>query len=469
MRAVAVVFCVLVGLVAANARGGPEQTQVGPVLQFPSAKGPFRLRLEVALDGASSTTPWERFLDNLFDFFDRDGDGSLSQVEVGRMPPLPLPRGRELTIDFAQLDADGDGKGTRAELKSFCRRHGFAPVIAIVEPPSAEDVSLADIILRRLDIDGDGKLTRDELRGAPQRLRKYDLNEDEYLEVSELLAGSSPAADPGSAQIELSDPGATAEGVLRLDLGVHARATVEGNRQYLSLATAPDFPGVHRWHGPDSRWSLTVRTARRTPEMRSAREFLVALFKEALGDQQALPRAAVEREPTLSGLQELFRYADRNGDERLDLAELEGYLQLVEKGVAAQVWVTVRDHGRNPFPFLDTDGDGRLSYQEVARAPDLLAGAATVCDGPQRHYEISLRGPQATSWGGVPLPAVIRKGGKASVEGLRPPAWFAAMDVNRDGVISPREFLGPLEVFRKLDADGDGVISLEEALRASDR
>jgi hypothetical protein len=105
----------------------------------------------------------------------------------------------------------------------------------------------------------------------------------------------------------------------------------------------------------------------------------------------------------------------------------------------------------------------------VARAPDLLAGAATGLNGPQRHYEISLRGPQATSWGGVPLPAVIRKGRKDSVEGPRPPAWFAAMDVNRDGVISPREFLGSPEVFRKLDADGDGVISLEEALRASDR
>jgi hypothetical protein len=43
------------------------------------------------------------------------------------------------------------------------------------------------------------------------------------------------------------------------------------------------------------------------------------------------------------------------------------------------------------------------------------------------------------------------------------------MDRNRDGVISPREFIGPPELFRKLDVDGDGVISPEEAARAMKR
>jgi hypothetical protein len=43
------------------------------------------------------------------------------------------------------------------------------------------------------------------------------------------------------------------------------------------------------------------------------------------------------------------------------------------------------------------------------------------------------------------------------------------MDRNGDGVISPREFLGPPELFRKLDADGDGAISPAEAARAISR
>src|SRR6185437_4376532 len=41
--------------------------------------------------------------------------------------------------------------------------------------------------------------------------------------------------------------------------------------------------------------------------------------------------------------------------------------------------------------------------------------------------------------------------------------WFSKMDRNRDGDLSPREFLGTVEDFRKLDTDGDGLISVEEA------
>ncbi len=37
------------------------------------------------------------------------------------------------------------------------------------------------------------------------------------------------------------------------------------------------------------------------------------------------------------------------------------------------------------------------------------------------------------------------------------------MDRNRDGDLSPREFIGPRAMFRRLDADGDGLIDASEA------
>ena len=43
------------------------------------------------------------------------------------------------------------------------------------------------------------------------------------------------------------------------------------------------------------------------------------------------------------------------------------------------------------------------------------------------------------------------------------PRWFTAMDANGDGVVSPREFLGPAEKFTPLDANGDGLLDASEA------
>src|SRR5205823_4338992 len=47
----------------------------------------------------------------------------------------------------------------------------------------------------------------------------------------------------------------------------------------------------------------------------------------------------------------------------------------------------------------------------------------------------------------------------------RGPLWFRKMDLNGDGDVSPREFLGTQEEFRRIDTDGDGLISVEEAER----
>src|SRR5262249_35290080 len=137
MRLTAAV-CVLVSATFAWCADG-EKTPAGPVLLLPDATSPCRLRLDVTVDGKPPTAAWEDFLDRLLDFFDRDGDGCLSRAEADRMFLLPLPGRNKLTIDFARLDANGDGKASRAELKAYCLANGFTPVVTVLEPVSEVD------------------------------------------------------------------------------------------------------------------------------------------------------------------------------------------------------------------------------------------------------------------------------------------------------------------------------------------
>src|SRR5262249_53758952 len=142
MRFAAIAFSLLMGsglawiskpdADAGKEPGGSGQTPpacaVGPVLLVSEAKEPFRLRLDVDDDSQPLSVAWDRFLNCLFDWFDQDGDGALNQMEVNGIFPLPLPGGKDLAIDFAKLDTDGDRKVNRAALKAFCHKNGYSPV-----------------------------------------------------------------------------------------------------------------------------------------------------------------------------------------------------------------------------------------------------------------------------------------------------------------------------------------------------
>jgi Ca2+-binding EF-hand superfamily protein len=252
---------------------------------------------------------------------------------------------------------------------------------------------------------------------------------------------------------------AAPDGTLRLTLGGKA----------VLASGAPDFrlsPDGARLNVPGGVCSVDVEWTDPAVGFRAAKGFYLAQFKGAAGDKPA-PKSLFEDDPTAQVLAGLFDAADRDGDGKLALAELEAFFDLVERGIGCRVIVTVADRGRNLFDRFDADGDGRLDLGELLRGgrtlPAELAGEKPLeRSAVPASYRLGAgRGPVGDSFGPVPFGAAPRSKPPAAVP-ARGPAWFRAMDRNGDGFVSAQEFVGPPDLFAKLDTNGDGRISVDE-------
>jgi Ca2+-binding EF-hand superfamily protein len=128
------------------------------------------------------------------------------------------------------------------------------------------------------------------------------------------------------------------------------------------------------------------------------------------------------------------------------------------------------DRGPCLFELLDTNRDKHLGVRELRDAWKNLAAWDANKDGAISKDEVP-RLLQVTISCGRPA----RLGAIDGIEGgLEPaekerqagPLWFRKMDVNGDGDVSRREWLGTEEDFRRIDTDGDGLIDAQEAAMA---
>jgi Ca2+-binding EF-hand superfamily protein len=399
--------------------------------------------------------------DATFARLDADGDGVLSHAELERT-----------SESLRKFDQNDDDVVSRAELMPF--QNPAIPVAALRtrnEPasnvvlvrPNESRLQLAQEVVDRLDKGGprgtgveDQRLSQSESRLERGTFAALDVNDDESIDSDELMR----FLDRLEPDIEL---------IVRLGPPVLNHYAVELVGPAVEGQTGS--PGAHVLRTGDKLLTIAlenleidVQTEPIQEDFRVARVLAQAALRGLdRDDNKSLSLAEVQaQEPFRS----LFGLIDRNADGEIAWEEIELGLRLLEELSHGQVKLGVNDRGMMLFGNIDTDNDDRLSIRELRTAGWRLESCDHNGDGRLSDNEIPHRFAWVFSQRLLPVGLVAPRTNtvvttsRANRSGT---TWFEKMDRNRDGDLSPREFLGPRSAFDRLDADGDGLIDAREA------
>jgi Ca2+-binding EF-hand superfamily protein len=451
-----------------------------------------------------------------FSAIDLDGNGQVSPAELTdyyrrmegdafsyRVQPYPAFRGDVLHRRLLEvLDTNRDGKLSRAEVAGAARAlfrldQDEDEIVSAVEvapesfrppgtaqalpamfpgnPPSADpedflvlgpDTSPSDLargLLQRYGGPGeaDTKKVGPKVLGLePALFARLDRNRDGLLDISELTAFTERPADV-DLKVRLGMRG----------VGVRVLEAKGSGR----ISVRPVGTGGMVLQVPGARVELNCDRSQLTQRFfQTARQTYLREFTTAVGGKGSLDRRGASRRPFFQGIFSLF---DGDGNDRLTekelLAYLDGVQSLQAQAMSSRASLLFSRAGTGLWDLLDSNRDGVLGLREVRAAPALLATLDRNGDGMiaedeiPASYQIAL-GPgqvslnrfsgdvlvEVSATGRLAYPPETLGGG---------PLWFRKMDRNRDGVLSPREFLGTPAQFKALDTDGDGLISRDEA------
>jgi Ca2+-binding EF-hand superfamily protein len=398
--------------------------------------------------------------DALFKHLNTNQDGKLSKAEL-----------TAAAATLGKLDSNDDEMISLSELAprfweggSFLFRHlpepqalaDAAPFLLLSPGESAEP--LVQQLLKRYDRDKNGKLSRAEIGLGKTEFDRLDTNHDGELDARELANWARQPPDL-ELVLELGDNSRESWSIIA---SADARA-----RPFPPVLTRTYDAAIIQL--PDTRIEL-LRGGRERFAGAVRRQSYAQSFRAADRIGNGFLEARQIYQPPFDFVA-LLRLADRNGDGKLSMQELEDYLAMQAKSGDAFTVLTIADRGRSLFEFLDADRDGRLSLRELHTAWKRLApwdrngdGCISRDEVPRQFLLTLSRGHPIFSERAVSVPGYSPV--PLTPRPARGPLWFRKMDRNGDGDVSSREFLGTAEQFKRIDTDGDGLISVEEAERA---
>jgi Ca2+-binding EF-hand superfamily protein len=223
---------------------------------------------------------------------------------------------------------------------------------------------------------------------------------------------------------------------------------------------------------------ISVMEAGKLKAFQNVKSFYLAQFRTAFGEKITISKQQLSADASLKTLAALFDAADHDVDGNLSLSELRDFLTLLERGVASQTTITIGSHGHSLFNSLDANHDGRLNCGELNSASSRLLPAAAPNTTPNSttassisrdqipiRYQLNFeRGSPSNTFGPVQIPGRPKRATETTPAAVtKGPRWFERLDRNSDGLLSPAEFPGSIELFGRLDADHNGLISTDES------
>lgn len=196
--------------------------------------------------------------------------------------------------------------------------------------------------------------------------------------------------------------------------------------------------------------------------------FYQTRFRVVDGDKNGYLTEAEYMQLNLPGIE--YQKVDKNKDEMLFVEELTDFLIKDTAEVQNQVVMTVANDGKSLFEILDADLDRRLSPRELRnsmqRVKEYDGNRDQVLDHSELkgHFKITFELGKPELFVFAPRTEAMSMQQNMTIPRTsNGPRWFQRMDRNRDGDLSPREFLFDQDLFIQYDTDQDKLLSPAEA------
>ena len=400
---------------------------------------------------------------DLLSLLDQNGDGRLSHEEMSSavriLQRYDFDEDETLTID--ELQGSASGSNTRAAVTPSGPANAEQPFLNLDDSAQLPEIA-KQLIQRYGSAEGEGGAINLRALGLESLFVKDFKNDgDDVWKAEELTAFLKspkshlvlnvqlPKAKAGRPKISVvSDP--------------YKTVAVAGNSKQGSDKLAFTIGGVSvQFHALTTRSTLAdSRALIKTTKFKTADADKNGYLSESEFGGLGLPDAD-------------FKSVDRNSDEMVTLEEILAYIDQEAASSQSRVEFVVSHDGKSVFQVVDANNDRRITRRELVHAYERLIKFDQNGDDEIAAVELAGRFKADMSLG---RPVLLRntvmanRGGDMTAPIISAltngPEWFRKMDRNRDGDVSPREFLGPPALFKRLDLDGDGLITADEANQA---